>query len=417
MSRPAAAEFFTPVSAWADPALEAVSARGSRVTFADGSEALCAVSGLWNANLGYGNQAVADAMHEVNLTASTLPLFRRGSRISQAAATRLLTFARPHEFATCWFSTSGSAALDTCLKFVRQYQALRGHRSKKRVVSFAGSYHGMTVGAMAVTGEYLLQDVYGVDERLHIKIPHDDPDALARVMARYGAEVAAVIVEPVLGSGAYVVPAAVIDAILRFRSQHDFVVVADEVATGFHRTGPRFASHAWPEQPDILITSKALTNGTCAAAALLVAEKIVAVFDETEAVFWHGETQAGSPQSCAAILATIDEFERLDVAAESARVATALDGFLRGLSADSPRVSADGRGCFRAIRLRTAADEPVPGAEIAELVRVAREAGVLLQPGPSCLQLIPNLVMSDDDLDELFSTVSRLVDALVSVPA
>jgi adenosylmethionine-8-amino-7-oxononanoate aminotransferase len=403
------AEFFMPVDSWGDLSNEAVTAEGSRVTFADGTEAICAVSGLWNSSLGYGNRAIADAIHEANTRASTLPLFRRGNTIAREAASALLDFARPHHFATCWFSTSGSAALDTTVKLVRQYQALRGETARKRIVSFSGSYHGMTAAAMATTGEYLQQDVYGIDQRLHIRIPHDDPDAFERVTSRYGHELAAVILEPVLGSGAFVVDENMIDTIFKWRATHGFAVVADEVATGFHRTGPRFASHGWKVQPDILVTSKALTNGTCAAAALLVSHAIVERFRETGAVFWHGETQAGSPQSAAAAVATIREFVRLDVARQSARVSERLDSFLAELSADSDRVTTTGVGCFRAIHLRGGAGEALDSGRVAELVRRARAAGVIVQPGPSCVQLIPNLVMSDPDLDDLFQRLKAML--------
>jgi adenosylmethionine-8-amino-7-oxononanoate aminotransferase len=402
------AEFFVPVGSWGDLSNEAVTAEGSRVTFADGSEAICAVSGLWNASLGYGNRAIADAMHESNLRASALPLFRRGSTIAREAARALLEFAHPHEFATCWFSTSGSAALDTTVKLVRQYQALRGEVARKRIVSFSGSYHGMTAGAMATTGEYLQQDVYGIDQRLHIRVPHDDPDAFERVASRYGHELAAVILEPVLGSGAFVVDESVIDTILKWRATHGFAVVADEVATGFHRTGPRFASHGWKEQPDIVVTSKALTNGTCAAAALLASPAILGRFREAGAVFWHGETQAGSPQSSAAVLATIREFDRLDVARQSARVSERLDGFLAELSSASNRLTTTGAGCFRGIHLRDEGGDVLASGKVAEVVGRARSAGVIIQPGPSCVQLIPNLVMSDDDLDELFQRLNAV---------
>ena len=414
---PPLAELLTPVHMWADPANEAVSALGSRVNFSDGTDALCAVSGLWNANLGYGNRAVANAIHEVNLAASTMPLFRRSSSIAREAAAALLDFARPHRFATCWFSTSGSAALDACVKLVRQYHALRGNPTRKRIVSFSGSYHGTTAGAMAVTGEYLLQDVYGIDERLHIKIPHDDPEAFERIARRYGAEIAGVIIEPVLGSGARIVPESMIDTILRLREKHGFSVVADEVATGFNRTGPRFASHLWAKAPNVLITSKALTNGTCAAAALLVDEHIVHSFQTTSAVFWHGETQAGGPQSAAAILATIGEFERLDVTTESFRVAKRLDTFIADYVVLSPRVSADGRGCFRALRLLGPSGEALDGGQIAEVVREAQCAGVLVQPGPSCIQLVPNLLMSDTDLDELFRRLRTVLDSFLGIDA
>lgn len=405
----AVAEFFTPVADWGASKWEAVAAEGSWVTFADGAKALCMVSGIWNASLGYGNQAIADAIHEASLHASALPLFRRGSNYARHAAARLIQFAQPASYSTVFFSTSGSAALDASVKLARQFQVLRGHQRKARILSFTGSYHGMTVGAMAVTGEYIHQDLYRIDERLHIKIPHDDPAALNRVMARYGPEIAAVIFEPVLGSGALAVSDEMIDAMLRWRAEAGFLLIADEVATGYYRTGPRFASHDWSEQPDVIITSKALTNGTCAASALLLTSEIVSIFAESGTIFWHGETQAGSPQSCAAILATIAEFERLDVAGSSARVAERLDEFLDRLTTQSDRLSHAGRGCFRAIEILKPDLAPLSAIEVTKLVDRFRDAGLLVQPGPSAIQLIPNLLINDVDLDLAFKIVTQVL--------
>jgi hypothetical protein len=404
-----AAEFFSPVTAWGTAEREAVSSRGSRVTFTDGTEALCMISGIWNSSLGYGNQAIAEAIHAANLNASTLPLFRRGSALATAAASRLIEFARPAEFSTVLFSTSGSAALDACVKLVRQFQTLLGYQRKARILSFSGSYHGMTMGAMAVTGENLNQDTYRIDQRLHIKIRHDDLDALERVMIRYGSEIAAVIVEPILGSGALPVPEEMVNAILRWRCKVGFLVVADEVATGYYRTGPRFASHAWPEQADIIVASKALTNGTCAASALLIAAGVISRFEESGATFWHGETQAGSPQSCAAIIATINEFQRLDAGGSSARVSERLDEFLSGLTSRFSQISQTGRGCFRAIGLVHSDASPLTGDQVSTLVSRCRDRGLLVQPGPSAIQLVPNLLMSDADLDRAFATLSSVL--------
>jgi adenosylmethionine-8-amino-7-oxononanoate aminotransferase len=399
-------EFFLPVDEWG--AFEVASAIGTEVTFADGRTAICGISGLWNASLGYGNRAVADAIHEANLVASTLPVFRYGSTYAREAAQRLLDFARPHEFVSVFYSTSGSAAIDAVVKLSRQVARLRGGPRKRRVLSLIGSYHGITMGAMAVTGAYLYQDVYQVDERLSIKIPYDDAHALEAVLRRFGPEIACVLMEPVLGSGVLPVPDAVVDRVYRARDEHGFMVVADEVATGFYRTGPRFASHLWP-RPDALVVSKALTNGTCAASAVLVAPDVVRDLRASGQTFWHGETQAGSPQSCAAIIATIDEMDRLDVGSrvqELERVLARLVGELADLS---PRLTVSGRGAMWAIHIRDGRGDSLDTAEVMRLVRECRDAGALVQPGPAALQFLPALTFDQEQLVEYFRRVRRVV--------
>ncbi|NYD67011.1 aminotransferase class III-fold pyridoxal phosphate-dependent enzyme [Agromyces atrinae] len=405
-------EFFTPSSAWGR--LEAVRATGVRVEFADGSEALCATSGLWNANLGYGNPAVAAAIDGANREASTLPLFRRGSSYARLAAERLLDFTGRDRFDAVLYSTSGSSALDAAIKLSRHLHQVGGDPARKRILSFRGSYHGMTMSAMSLTGAAIGQGPYAVDERWSVRIDHDDLDALAVVLDRFGTSIAAVILEPVLGSGALPVPAAMIDALGVAADVHGFLVVADEVATGFHRTGPRFASDEWHRAPDLLVTSKALTNGTSAAAAILLARGPADVLRSDENWFWHGETQAGSPQSCAAIIATIDEFERQDVAASAARVARRLGRYLDGVAARSTRAESVGVGSFRALHLVGRDGTPLGGAEVTELVELYRSYGVLVQPGPCAVQFVPALTYSDTDLDELERRSDLAIDEFLA---
>jgi adenosylmethionine-8-amino-7-oxononanoate aminotransferase len=399
-------EFYLPSKDWGNA--EATAARGNTITFADGTEALCGISGLWNASLGFGNVAVAEAINEANLDAATLPIFRRGSAYSREAATRLLEFALPHEYSSVFYATSGSSALDAVVKLSRQFHDINSNPKRRRIVSFTASYHGVTMGAMAVTGSYLFQDVYQVDQRLNIKIPYDDLAALDIVMKRFGPEIAAVIMEPVLGSGALPVPQDIVDAVYAYRESEGFLIVADEVATGFHRTGPRFASHDWI-QPDVLVLSKALTNGTCAASALLLGDRVVDAFDQAQQVFWHGETQAGSPQSCAAIVATLDEIERLDIATSAARVGRRLAAFVSGLESLSPRVKGFGRGSFRAVQLFDEAGELIGTDKVFELVSECRRRGAVVQPSPGALQFVPALNYPDAELDVLFDRIQGVV--------
>jgi adenosylmethionine-8-amino-7-oxononanoate aminotransferase len=399
-------EFYLPSKDWG--CAEATGAKGNTITFADGSEALCGISGLWNASLGYGNQAVAAAINDANLNAATLPIFRRGSAYSREAAARLLEFALPHAYASVFYATSGSSALDAVVKLSRQFHDITGNPKRRRILSFTGSYHGVTMGAMAVTGSYLFQDVYQVDQRLHIKIPYDDQGALDIVMKRFGPEIAAVIMEPVLGSGTLPVPEGIVESVYGYREAEGFLVVADEVATGFHRTGPRFASHQWT-QPDVLVVSKALTNGTCAASALLLGQRVFDTLDEAQQVFWHGETQAGSPQSCAAIIATLEEIERLNVEESAARVGQRLADFVAGLERLSPRVRGFGRGCFRAVQLFDDDGELIGTDQVMDLVGECRRRGAIVQPSPGALQFVPALTYPDAELDVLFGRIQGVV--------
>jgi adenosylmethionine-8-amino-7-oxononanoate aminotransferase len=383
------------------------------VHFADGSSALCGTSGLWNVNLGYGNEAVTRAIADATRDASYLTLFRYGHEPAERAARALIAAAAPDRYDRVLFATAGGAALDAAIKIARQRGQLDGQARRRLVVGLHGSYHGMTFGAHGLTGEDLGQAAYGVDQRLVRHVRHDDPRDLARLLRAQGGEIAAIVLEPVLGSGAHVVAPEVIEAVLRGREEHGYLVVADEVASGFGRTGPMFASSAWSAQPDLLVTSKGLTNGTCAASAVLWAPHVTDAFERADAMLVHGETQAGTPQTCAAIEATIGQFAELDALRRGARVAERLDARLRELAAAAPAVHAvHGAGCFRALALRDADGQPLDARRIEALVAACRANGAIVHPGPSAVQLVPALTYDDEALERLLDRVaSVLVEA------
>lgn len=394
-------ESLTPPSQYGKPERLAMAAKGTRLQFADGSWALCATSGLWNVNLGYGNQAIAEAIAESLTTASYLTLFRGGHDLAVRAATALLAVCGADRFGRVLFSTSGGAGNDAMMKLVRHYQALRGEERRRVVVGLKGSYHGLTYGSFGLTGEQLGQQVYGVDQRFVRHVDHRNPAELAALFAREGHRIAAVVVEPVLGSGAYPVPGPFIEALGALRDEHGFLLVADEVATGFGRTGRYFASQGWAVRPDVLITSKGLTNGTCAASAVVVSHEVCDVFERADSVLVHGETQAGAPSSCAAILATIEEMARLDACALAAENSLRLDGLVTRLSAHPLVIGHRGTGCFRAVEL---------SGRSAEVMAAARRAGVVVQPGPDCIQLVPALTYTAEDFEELEAGITRALD-------
>jgi adenosylmethionine-8-amino-7-oxononanoate aminotransferase len=367
----------------------AVSARGHRVRFADGSEKLCATSGLWNVPLGYGHPGVADAVAAALRDASYLTLFRGVHRPAQDAAATLLDLAGPERYRRVIFSTSGGAANDAAMKLARQFQVERGEPARTLVVGLRGSYHGTMYGSHALSGDALGQAAYALDRRAVRHVAATDPAELAALLRREGPRVAAVVIEPILGTGAHAVLEAFIEAALDARDEHGFVLVADEVATGFGRTGPLFASGEWSRSPDLLVLSKALTNGALGAAAVLVGPRVVSAFADRRATFVHGETQAGTPAVAAAILAVADAFQRPDALAAATRVGAGARAVADALVRDGLAVEVRGRGAFLAVALADADGAGLSAERIPDAVAAIAAAGAIVHPGVDGIQLIP----------------------------
>lgn len=379
----------------------AVAARGHRIIYADGRTRLCATSGLWNVPLGFGHPAITEAVAGATRDASYLSLFRAPHRYAEEAADALIALAGPDRYRRVLFSTSGGAANDAAMKLARQYWAQGGSAPRSLIVGLRGSYHGTMYGSHVLSGDDLAQSVYGVDRRAvrHVA-PDDDGDDLALLLEREGARVAAVVVEPVRGSGAHALSDEFVRRLLELREQHGFLIVADEVATGFGRTGTMFATDRWAAAPDVLLLSKALTNGAMGAAVLLVGARVASAFVEGGWTFVHGETQAGTPACAAAVLAVIDELRRMDVEAttqalglELHRLATAWedDGIVSGIT---------GRGCFLGLGLRHPDGRPLSGPDVQDVVSAVADHGVIVHPGPSAFELIPAYGFTAGELAE-----------------
>jgi adenosylmethionine-8-amino-7-oxononanoate aminotransferase len=396
-----------PPESQGDDALCAVSARGVRVRFADGRELLCGTSGLWNTNLGYGNRAIAEATAQALGEASYLTVFRYENVHARRAAADLVELCGADHYARVLFSTSGGAANDLVMKLARHYHALGGEPQRNLVVGLRGGYHGLTYGSFGLTGEALGQELYGVDRRLIRHVTPNDPADITTLMERQGSRIAAVVVEPVIGSGAVPLTGEYVDALLRLRDRHGFLLVADEVATGFGRTGAFFASQEWPGRPDLLVASKGLTNGTAAAAVVVASHRVADAFTESGAVLMHGETQAGTPAVCAAITATIAEMRRLDAVALGRRLSVLLDAELGRLVREHPLIDGTtGAGCFRSLRMCGPDGTPLPQSDVSALVARIREAGAIVHPGVNGVQLIPALTYTPAELAELLDCVT-----------
>ncbi|WP_193614097.1 daptide-type RiPP biosynthesis aminotransferase [Nocardioides lijunqiniae] len=384
------------------------SAHGVRVTTSEGRNLLCGTSGLWNVNLGYGNEAIAEAAYQALRDASYLSVFRYENSYAREAADRLVSFAGAEHYDRVLFSTSGGAANDLVMKLVRQYHALRGESGRRLVVGLRQGYHGLTFGSFALTDDDLGQAVYGVDRSQVRHLSTNDVDQLHHFMDRHGARVAAVVVEPLQGTGATVLDDEYVAALGELSERHGYLVVADEVATGFGRLGHAFASQTWARQPDLLVTSKGLTNGTLAASAVLTAAHVSEAFSAVDALVGHAETQAGTAVTCAVVVATLDEMARLDAVQQARRLSAELDVELARLVDTRDDVLATtGAGCFRSLRLATPDGTPLPQDQVPQVVERIRAAGAIVHPGPQGIQLVPALTYTRAELDELLGCVQE----------
>lgn len=391
-----------PVTGHGDDALCTVSAKGVRVRFADGRELLCGTSGLWNVNLGYGNEEVARRCAEALRDASYLNIFRYENSWARHAADRLIAAAGPDRWARVTYSTSGGAANDLAMKLARLRAMLVGKTKRRVIVGLRHSYHGLTYGAFGLTGEDLAQRLYSVDRRFVDHITANSVEELDSLMDRIGDTVAAIVVEPVLGSGTTVLSEEFLEAIFAHRRREGFLLVADEVATGFGRTGPMFASTDWSESPDVMLVSKGLTNGACASAAVLMSAEVAQTLTNNQAMLMHAETQAGTPLACAAIDATLDEFARLD-AIEAGRTAAAqLDTELQALAQRLPvQAQVTGQGMFRTLQIMDERGQLVDGVSVVHMLAAIRDAGAVLHNGLGGPMFVPALTYRPEDLAEL----------------
>ncbi|WP_342151637.1 adenosylmethionine--8-amino-7-oxononanoate transaminase [Methylorubrum sp. SB2] len=397
----------------AAPPLEAVGTHGSRIVLADGRELIDGIASWWTAVHGYNHPHIAGAVAE---QLGRMPHVMFGG-LTHAPAERLaarLAALLPGDLNHVFFTDSGSVAVEVALKMAVQLWLNRGETGRTRVLAFRGGYHGDTLGAMSTCdpeegmhrrfGAYLPTQVF-------CELPRDAERtaALDATLARHRHELAAVIVEPLVqGAGGMLThPPAVLATVARLARRHGLLLIADEIFTGFARTGSLFACEQAEVVPDILCLSKALTGGTMALAATVATTEIFAAFwsDDPAAALMHGPTFMANPLACAAANASLDLFEtepRLD---QARAVAARLEAGLRPLARVPGVRDVRVLGAIGAVQFARAPDLAALKARL-----VAR--GVWVRPFGDILYLTPALTIAPTDLDRLIAAVAAETEAL-----
>ena len=399
------------------PVFPVRAAQGVELELADGRRLLDGMSSWWTAIHGYNhpvlNQAVQDQlgqMAHVMLGGLTHP-----------EAVRLCeTLARitPGNLQRVFLSDSGSVAVEVAIKMALQYWQSRGQDGKHRVLSLAGGYHGDTFMAMSVcdpdTGMHHL-----FTDNLHKQLFAPRPRCrfaedctgihtaeLEQLFARHHHELAAMIVEPIVqgAGGMWFYSPGYLARVRELCDQHQVLLIADEIATGFGRCGKLFACEYADISPDILCLGKALTGGYMSMAATLCTEAVAEVVCSGEAgVFMHGPTFMGNPLACAVANASIELLLSQPWQRNIERIEASLQAGLAP-AADLPGVKeVRVLGAIGVIEMRARVD-------MARLQPALVDAGIWLRPFGKLVYTMPPYVISDSDL-------SRLCTALMTVLA
>jgi adenosylmethionine---8-amino-7-oxononanoate aminotransferase len=405
---------FTQAYEWqAGVPLVIASAEGNYLIDTEGRRYLDGVSSLWVTVHGHGHPAIVKAIADqaAALDHSTLLGLAHPKSIELAEQ---LTSLAPAGLTRVFYSDSGSTAVEIALKQAFQYWALVGRPEKQRFVHLAESYHGDTLGAVGVGGMALFHRIFGalVVAGIQVPTPALEPERALRdveqLLSSRAGEIAALVIEPLVqgAAGMLVHPRGYLRAVADLCLRHDVLLIADEVATGFGRTGTLFACEQESVAPDFLCLAKGLTGGVLPLAATLTTDRIHDAFVAPrieQRTFFHGHTYTGNPIACAAALASLAIFEREGTLARGADLTKQMAGHLDDIR-QFPAVAAIRQcGLMAGIELAQPDGSPFPPERFAGTVvcERARSHGVILRPLGDVIVWMPPLAATAADLDLL----------------
>jgi adenosylmethionine-8-amino-7-oxononanoate aminotransferase len=394
----------------APPPLAVVRTEGCRIVLADGRELVDGIASWWSACHGYNHPHIREA---VQRQLATMPHVMFGGLAHEPAfvlAERLTTMVPPG-LTRVFFADSGSIAVEVALKIALQYWLNIGRPEKCRFLCFADGYHGDTFGAMSVSDpERSMHKAFRHALARHhvVEVPADE-SALARLDAFLGdraRETAAMIIEPLVqgAGGMRFHRPEILAALCTMARKHGVLFIADEIATGFWRTGDRFACDAAGIRPDLLCLGKALTGGTITMGATLAREEVFEAFlsDDWDSALMHGPTYMANPLACAAANASLDLFEREPTESRVRAIEAGLRVGLEPCRALPGVVDVRVRGAIGVVQLD-------PGADVYALRPRFVEQGVWVRPFKDVVYLMPPLVVSPEELDTLTRAVQLVL--------
>jgi len=400
-----------------------------------GNKMLDAMAGLWCMAIGYGRTEVADAVHAQMQELPYYNTFFQTTHKPVAELAKKLAEISPEAINHTFFTSGGSDANDTMLRLVRHYWASLGKPSKKVIISRKNAYHGSTVAGASLGGMTFMheQGDLPIPNITHIGQPYWygeggdlTPDEFGLLRARELEEkilelgedkVAAFIAEPVQGAGGVIIPPdSYWPEVQRICDKYEILLVADEVITGFGRTGERFASETYDLKPDVICIAKALSSGYLPIGGVMLSDRLADVVINQGGEFEHGYTYSGHPAACAAALKVLEIMDREDL---PNYVKNDIGPYLqeRWLKLAEHPLVGEARmvGLMGALELTpdkaTRAKFAVKAGTVGLMCReFCFDNGLVMRAVGDTMIISPPLVLSHDEADELIAKATAVLD-------
>jgi beta-alanine--pyruvate transaminase len=423
---------FTPNRYFRDHPKILASAKGAYYTTDDGRKLFDCLSGLWCTPLGHGHPRIVEAITRQAQTLDYSPAFQFCNPVTLSLADRVAAMA-PEGLTRVFFTNSGSEAVDTALKVAYGYQRLRGEASRMRFIGRERAYHGVGFGGMAVGGMVANRKMFGpimlagVDHLPHTWNPSQmafsrgQPawgahlaDELERLVALHDAStIAAVIVEPMQGSSAVVVPpVGYLEKLRAICTRHGILLIFDEVITGFGRLGENFGAQRLGVTPDIITFAKGVTNGIIPMGGIIVREDIFQAFMGSGAPahaveLFHGYTYSGHPMAAACGHAALDIMGEEGSIKRARELEPVLENAMHALKGEAGVTDIRNMGLAAAVDL-----EPIPGKPGLRGMKVFErglEEGLLLRLAGDAIAVGPPFISTEDELARMGEGIRRAI--------
>ncbi|MDR0357429.1 MAG: aminotransferase class III-fold pyridoxal phosphate-dependent enzyme [Clostridiales Family XIII bacterium] len=394
----------------------------------DGNKYYDMSSQLVNSNLGHGNKALVEA---IKTQADKIPFIGPGYAIDvrSEAAKKLIEFAGPaFEGGKIFFTNAGAESNENALKMCKAFTG------RWKFLSMYRSYHGATFGASELTGEprrFIAEP--GVPGFYHFDGPYpyrapaqvafkDEADITAyyldilesRIVDEGSHLIAGIFVETVVGSnGVLVPPKGYLPGVRALCDKYGILLVCDEVMAGFYRTGTKFAFHQFDIKPDIVTFAKGSTCGYVPLGGVIVKKEIADFYDDNK--MFNGLTYSAHPMGCACAIAAIDEYERLDIASNVAKLGKVLSELLSAIERKHPSVGQSRSiGLFAQVELVKSKEtkEPLDAATMAKIMGMLKKEGFASYNNESGIMVAPPLIITEEELRTAIDIFDRVLDSV-----
>jgi len=418
------------------PPIAIVKGKDSLLIDENGNEYVDAVSSWWVNIHGHGNSYIAEKLYQQALQLEQVIFAGFTHRPAIDLAERLLKIL-PGNFSKIFYSDNGSTSTEVALKMAIQFwwnkessivnressisnqqSRLTPHASRNKILAFKNSYHGDTFGAMSVSDRSVFTLAFHdlLFEVIFIDVPtKENIDGLKNIVEKNSGEIAAFIYEPLVqGAGGMKMYDAVwMDELIAFVQQKNIICIADEVMTGFGRTGKFFASEYMNAKPDIICLSKGLTGGTMALGATACNEKIYNAFvnDDKLKTFFHGHSFTANPLACTAALASLDLWDKNSCVKKIEWLAAGNKNFAEKLKASNGQQKIKNirtLGTILAFEIDEGRDEYLNGIS-AVITEKALSEGIYLRPLGNTVYIMPPYCITNAELEKIYTFLMKVI--------